>query len=293
MKYDENQEISYPKVEPPRQKKFRIRFRGLPSDRPYLNITLFLLTIYSTYITGGLAYSVSIMTILLTHEMGHYLMCRRYGVPATLPFFIPFPFPQINPFGTMGALIQMKGYIPSRKALFDIGAAGPLAGFIPSVLTIYFGISHSTIFQVSQAHPIGIPLGESILFKSISYLAIGPVPDGYDVLLHPMAYAGWAGLFVTALNLLPIGQLDGGHIIYSLFPRNRTKQINLAFIGALGIMTIFYPGWGLLFVLLLLLGRRHPAPLDDITPLDTKRKILGIIAIIIFFTSFTPIPFKI
>jgi len=157
---------------------------------------------------------------------------------------------------------------------------------------VYVGILNSQLVPISQAQSVGISLGESALFKFISYLAIGPVPEGYDIVLHSLAYAGWAGLFVTALNLLPIGQLDGGHIIYSLFNRNRTRQVNFAFIGALGILTIIYPGWGLLFILLLVFGRRHPAPLDDFTPLDKRRKILGYITILIFITSFTPIPFK-
>ena len=217
-------------------------------------------------------------------------MCRRYRIPATLPFFIPFPY--INPFGTMGAMIQMRGILPNRKALFDVGAAGPLAGLIVSIPAIYIGISLSNVTPTSEmSSGATIMLGESLLYKFISYLAIGHIPEKFDVLLHPMAYAGWVGLFVTSLNLLPIGQLDGGHIFYSMYGKKGFRFMPL-FILALGGLAAIYYGWALLFVLLLLLGRKHPPPLDDVTPLDRKRKILAFIMLFIFVTSFTPTPFK-
>ncbi|MBN1996986.1 site-2 protease family protein [candidate division KSB1 bacterium] len=229
------------------------------------------------------------MSILLAHEMGHYLMCRQYGVPATLPFFIPMP--KINPFGTMGAIIQMKGAIPNRKALFDIGAAGPIAGLILSIPAIYIGMQHSEMIEASQMDGYGLVLGESLMFKAIAYLAVGRVPENYDTILHPLAYAGWAGLFVTSLNLLPIGQLDGGHIMYSLLGKKSNKT-NLAFLVILASMIVYFPGWAVLFGLLLIFGRRHPAPVNDVTPLDVKRRILGILVFIIFLMSFTPVPLK-
>lgn len=270
--------------------KYKIfRLRLLPKNRLWIHLVLFLLTILSTYTVQGLWYCVAIMSILLAHEMGHYLMCRQYGVPATLPFFIPMP--KINPFGTMGAIIQMKGAIPNRKALFDIGAAGPIAGLILSIPAIYIGMQHSEMIEASQMDGYGLVLGESLMFKAIAYLAVGRVPENYDTILHPLAYAGWAGLFVTSLNLLPIGQLDGGHIMYSLLGKKSNKT-NLAFLVILASMIVYFPGWAVLFGLLLIFGRRHPAPVNDVTPLDVKRRILGILVFIIFLMSFTPVPLK-
>ncbi|MBN1480927.1 site-2 protease family protein [candidate division KSB1 bacterium] len=272
------------------QRRRVFRFRALPANKPLINVILFLLTIASTWLTLGVWYSLPVIAILLAHEMGHYLMCRRYHIPATLPFFIPFPY--LNPFGTMGAMIQMRGLIPHRKALFDVGAAGPLAGLIVTIPVIYFGLQLSDIVPASDgSEGMTIILGESLVYKLLSFLALGSIPVSYDVRLHDMAYAGWVGLFVTSLNLLPIGQLDGGHIFYSLYGRKGFKFMPL-FILALGGLTVIYYGWALLFVLLLLLGRKHPPPLDDTTPLDPGRKILGYIMFIIFVTCFSPTPFK-
>jgi membrane-associated protease RseP (regulator of RpoE activity) len=276
-------------IQTPLKNRFRLRIKPLPDDKPLINLALFALTFASTWLMLGPWYSVAIMVFLTAHEMGHYLMCRNYGVRATLPFFIPFPF--LNPFGTMGAFIQIKEHIPSKKALFDIGAAGPLAGFVVALPLIYFGMAHSEIVPVLQADKEGFYLGESLLFKYISYLSIGHVPTGFDVSLHPVAYAGWVGLFVTALNLIPIGQLDGGHVFYSLFGRI-AKKTTIVFLAGFAVLTIFYPGWGLLFVLLLFFGRSHPETIDSITPLDVNRRLLGYIIFIIFLISFTPVPFK-
>jgi len=262
--------------------------RLLPHDKPYVNVILFLLTIATTFAVGGLVYSLAIVLILLSHEMGHYLMCRKYGMRSTLPFFIPLPFP---PFGTMGAVIQMKSPMPNRKALFDIGIAGPLAGLVLTIPAIYLGVKHSEIVQLSQQSESVMILGESLLFKWITKLAIGSIPEGYDVSLHPLAYAGWAGLFVTALNLLPIGQLDGGHVMYAIFGQNAKRIFNLSLAG-FAICLYFFPGWMLLFALLFLYGKKHPPPLDDYTPLDDGRRLLGILVFIIFLTSFTPVPLK-
>jgi membrane-associated protease RseP (regulator of RpoE activity) len=278
----------YPAAQPPAAKKYLMR--ALPQNKIYINVILFILTALSTYVTGGFWFAVAILSILLSHEMGHYLMCRRYGVQATLPFFIPFPFG--NPFGTMGAVIQMRGWIPSRKALFDIGAAGPLAGLLITIPALYFGISLSQIVDTGTLAKDSFSLGESLAFKGMSWLALGAVPEGKDILLHPVAYAGWAGLFVTALNLLPIGQLDGGHVVYSILG-SKAKYFTYVFLAAMAVLTWIYNGWGLLFLLLLFFGRRHPAPYDDETPLDAKRIVLGIAIFAIFLLSFTPIPFKI
>jgi len=252
-----------------------------------IHAALFVLTIASTYFVGGAAYSASVMTILLAHEMGHYCMSRKYGVPATLPYFIPLPLP---PFGTLGAIIKMKGIIINKKVLFDIGIAGPLSGFIIAIPFIIFGIKMSSI-QLVTKEMVFFQLGDPLLFKILQKILIGDIPHGYDLVLHPLAYAGWVGLFVTALNLLPIGQLDGGHIIYAVFGE-RSKWIFAGSITLLAILTIFYnPGWLLLVILLLIFGMVHPEPFDMETGLDRKRKLLALIMLLIFLLSFTPSPF--
>ncbi len=250
---------------------------------------LFLLTLVSTSLTGGISYGVAVVSILLAHEMGHYLMSRRYGVPATLPYFIPFPL--LNPFGTLGAVIRMKGTIPSRKALFDIGSAGPFAGLIVTFPVLVLGVALSSPVVVDSQAAEGLVLGESLLFKLLVMILHGPIPDSMDLMLHPVAYAGWVGLLVTALNLLPIGQLDGGHVLYSVFGP-RSQKLVYIFLGFLGVLSLIYPGWILLFILLLLLGRNHPTPFDNITPLDRRRKLLALLLLLVFTTSFMPMPFK-
>ncbi len=252
---------------------------------------LFLLTFVSTWLLWGPWYSIGIMLFLSTHEFAHYFTCKRYHINTTLPYFIPFPVPVLNPFGTFGAFIRIKEPIPNKKALFDIGASGPLAGFVITLPLIYLGLKLSTIVPTPEMDDMAFFLGEPLLFKGLSYIAIGIVPDGYDVSLHPLAYAGWVGLFVTALNLIPIGQLDGGHIFFSLFG-HFNKKSNLVFLAGLGIMTIIYPVWIFFFILLLVFGRIHPPPVDNYTSIDQNRRLLGYIIFIIFIISFTPMPFK-
>jgi membrane-associated protease RseP (regulator of RpoE activity) len=253
-----------------------------------IHIALFILTVASTMIVGGPAYSITIILILLGHEMGHYLMSRRYGMRATLPFFLPFPF---SPFGTLGAVIRMESTISSRRTLFDTGVAGPLTSLLLSVPAIVIGLKLSQVIPTSQLKEGTIRLGDPLLFAFIQRLVMAEVPENYDVLLHPIGYAGWVGLFVTALNLLPVGQLDGGHIAYALFGR-KSRIIFLIAIAVMAFITIFYnPGWLLLLILIIIFGFRHPAPLDDQTPLDGKRKLIGGIAFLAFFLSFTPAPF--
>jgi membrane-associated protease RseP (regulator of RpoE activity) len=252
-----------------------------------IQVVLFILTIVSTVLVGGLSYSIAIMAILLAHEMGHYVMSRRYGIPATLPYFIPFP---LSPFGTFGAIIKMKGAMINKRALFDIGVAGPLSGFIIAIPFIVIGI------RLSQVQPVPasmsyLQLGDPLLFKILQGILIGDIPQGHDLVLHPCAYAGWVGLFVTALNLLPVGQLDGGHVAYAVFGE-RSKWVFGASIVLLGVLAVFYnPGWLTLVIILLIFGMRHPHPVDMETELDTKRKILAFIILVIFILSFTPSPF--
>ena len=241
----------------------------IKGNRPLLHVALFLLTVLTTYMVSGIYYSLSIVSILLAHEMGHYLMCRKYGISATLPFFIPIPLP---PFGTMGAFIKIRERIPNRRALFDVGVAGPLAGLALTIPILIIGLQYSRFVPLNSLPEENMFLGESFLFSQLAKLVIGAAPQGYDTALHPMAYAGWAGLFVTALNLLPIGQLDGGHVLYALFGRKSQKIYKLAMLAFIIIGAFLYPGWLLLIVLLLYIGFHHPPPEDDYIQLDPKRR---------------------
>lgn len=295
-------EERYPEVEELyRQYYGRRRLRWLDkmrSDKPKVNLILFVATFLSTFFAGwlprhsvteGLWYSTAIISILLAHEMGHYLMCRRHGIRATLPYFIPFPIPG-NPFGTLGAVIRMESRIPSRKALFDVAVAGPLAGLVVTLPCIYYGIQLSEVVDLNRVEGVAT-LGESFLFAQISKLAKGDLAANQDILLHPLAFAGWAGLFVTALNLLPIGQLDGGHIVYALIGRHHRIVALVALAGFVLVCVFVYPGWFLLIVLIFWFGYQHPPTLDE-RPLDRKRFALGIITLILFLLSFTPRPFQ-
>jgi membrane-associated protease RseP (regulator of RpoE activity) len=249
---------------------------------------LFVLTVLSTAYVGGVVYSVAIVGILLAHEMGHYFMSNRYGVSPTLPYFIPFP---LSPFGTFGAVIKMRGVITDKKALFDIGVAGPLCGFVLSLPCAFIGIKLSTVVKVGPSvYPLS--LGEPLLLKLFVRLLMGRTPSGYDVLIHPLGFAGWVGLFITALNLLPIGQLDGGHIIYAVLGR-KSRYVHKTLIVLLGILALFCnAGWLVLVALLLVFGLGHPDPLDPWLPLDRKRKILALVMLGVFVVSFVPAPFE-
>jgi len=262
----------------------------------WIPAALFLLTVASTFMVGlsdGIAgafwYSGGIMVILLAHEMGHYLMARKHGIPATLPYFIPMPF---SPFGTMGAVIRMSGTIPDRRALMDVGAAGPLAGMVFIIPAIVLGLLKSKLVTLAAIGDNSISLGDSLLFTLLARISVGPVPAGQDILLHPLAFAGWVGLLVTALNLLPVGQLDGGHISYSLF-QGKSRTVSKIFYWILiGVCLFLYAGWMLLVVVLTLI-RRHPPTWDDSLPLDRRRVLMGGIALAIFLLAFTPVPFGI
>ena len=253
-----------------------------------LHIVLFILTVASTWFVGGPVYSFAVILILFGHEMGHYLMSRRYGIRATLPFFLPFPLP---PFGTLGAVIRMESTVSSRKVLFDTGVAGPIISLILSIPAIIIGLKLSRVVPISHIKEGVLRLADPLLFSFIQRLVLGEVSENYEIFLHPIGFAGWVGLFVTSLNLLPIGQLDGGHIAYGLFGR-RSRVIFLIAIAVMAFITVFYnPGWILLYLLLILFGFRHPSPMDDQTPLDWKRKLLGGFVFLAFFLSFTPAPF--
>jgi membrane-associated protease RseP (regulator of RpoE activity) len=257
--------------------------------RPFWpNVVLFLLTTLSTFLIGGLMYSFAILSILVAHEMGHYLASRKYGVRSSLPYFIPFPLP---PFGTLGAVIRTKSPIPHRKALFDIGSWGPLFGLALAIPAVVVGLLLSEVVEVSKLPDHSTSLGNSPLLSLLQWICLGDLPPGTDVVLHPIAYAGWVGLFITSLNLLPTGQLDGGHIIYALFGSHSKIIFRLTLLGITLVCLIYNLGWLLLVIILFFIGYKHPPPLDDQTPLDWRRKVVGGLAFLIFFTAFTPVPF--
>ncbi len=272
---------------------------------PKINLFLLGATVVTTTIAGafwanvdlaahplqiyrGFSFSVPLLAILGVHEMGHYLTSRRWGVKATLPYFIPAP----SLIGTFGAIIKMKSPIPHKRALVEIGAAGPIAGFVVAVIASLIGLKMSEAVPVSEVKA-GISLGEPLMFSIIYRVTMGQLPPGYHVILHPIAFAGWLGLFVTALNLLPIGQLDGGHITYALFGRRHTLIARLTFLGLLmlGIASQWF-GWFLFATLAMLLGVKHPPPIDPYTPLDERGRKIGWFALLLFVLSFTPLPFK-
>lgn len=321
-------------------------------SRINVNIVLFIITVFSVMLTGvdippeaisadgavslpyrflhilsGWPFALSMMGILFAHEMGHYVMCRYYKVPATLPFFLPAPL--ISPLGTFGAFIMMRGIPKNKRILFDVGVAGPIAGLVIAIPVVFIGLSLSHLGPIEPA-PVGMLgflEGNSIGYLLAKYLTFGkllpepvsmgglspalywlrfflsgqPIPfHGLDVQLHNVALAGWAGLLVTALNLVPVGTLDGGHVAYGLFGEKARRIFPIA-IGAL-IALSFLPvlftlslgafnfSWLLWVFILFWLGNVRTQPLDDITPLDGKRRALGFFMLFVFLLLFTPIP---
>jgi len=247
---------------------------------------LFLLTCASTWLVVGPAFAAAIMTILVFHEMGHYLQARRYRVPASLPYFIPFP----SLFGTMGAVIRMNNVGADRRVLFDIGVTGPLAGLAVAVPATVWGLAHSQIVATGGMGQTGLYLGDSLLFKALTWIVLGPIPEGSDVMLHPVAFAGWAGLFLTALNLLPIGQLDGGHVTYALFGRRAHTIAIVSWLAFVGTIIFINHVLILMAILVFLIGLRHPPTADDTVPLGGVRTWVGYAALAFFVLSFTPDP---
>jgi hypothetical protein len=326
----------------------------LPGGAPrvWINVVLFIVTILGVMLTGvnvppsavpasgsfpwaylfthiweGWPFALAMLGILFTHEMGHYLMCRYYKVPATLPYFIPAPF--LSPLGTLGAFIMMRGIPKNKRILFDVGVAGPLAGLVVTIPVLFLGLWLSKLGPVGgpTAGASGFLEGNSLFYLFAKYIMYGkllpepvstnglpllvywvryfltghPIPfGGLDVQLHSVALAGWAGLLVTALNLVPVGTLDGGHVAYGLFGENARRIFPVA-IGAL-IALMFLPvfltlsltsfnlSWLLWVFILFWLGNVRTVPLDDITELDPKRRALGFLVLFIFFLIFTPIP---
>jgi membrane-associated protease RseP (regulator of RpoE activity) len=273
-------------------------------SRPWLAALLFLATVASVVFAGmlmvepppgrlfpsplvGLPFAVSLLSILLVHELGHYFVARAYGAPVSLPYFIPMPF---SLFGTMGAFIRMKAPPTNRRALVAIGVAGPLAGLVLAVPILVIGLLLSEVTPL----PVGEPLlmeGNSLLYLGIKFLIFGRMlpGGGMDVMLHPMALAGWVGLMVTALNLIPAGQLDGGHVVYALLGE-RARWLTWLIIGVMLVLGFFFSGWFLWAGLLFIFGQRPAAPLDSITTLDRPRQVLAVLVVVIFVLIFTPVP---
>ena len=232
----------------------------------------------------GLPYSLTLMSILLAHELGHYFACRYYGIDASLPYFLPAPFPGI---GTFGAFIRIRSPIYTRRALFDVGVAGPLAGFVLLLPAMALGLAYSRVIP-------GIAERGDLIFsvpavQRLMELLIFPGHAAADISLHPVARAAWVGTLATALNLLPIGQLDGGHIVYA-FTATKHKLLSRLFVVALVPLGIFYwRTWLVWAGLLFFFALRHPV-IFDVTPLDRRRVELGILAAVIFLLTFTVVP---
>lgn len=299
--------------------------RPTPSN-PWINLVLFLATLISTLWVGalnhleggiwpgslaewalGLPFAATLLGILATHEFGHYFAARYHRVAVTLPYFIPMPLG----FGTLGAVIRMKEPVPNRRKLFDIGVAGPLAGLVVAVPLLVYGLRISEV-MVPPPLPGAVLEGNSILYYVIKILVFGrPLPDpttGLDVMLSDVAFAAWIGLLVTALNLLPVGQLDGGHTVFGLFGE-RARTINLAamagmfVLGVAGLppvqaifpwlVNVGWTGWFVWLVLISVLGGPfHPPALDDVTELDRKRRWIGYLVLFVFIITFVPVPLR-
>lgn len=281
--------------------------------------TMAFLGLITGNLASGLPFAGSLLAILLAHEFGHYLAARYHNTAVTLPYFLPFP---LSPFGTLGAFIQLKEPPRNKRVLLDIGIAGPLAGLVVAIPILLVGLALSDLNTLPSFVRTGDAYsleGNSILYLVAKYIVHGqwlPTPTSYgdlppllywlrfvftgqpipmggaDVLLHPVAWAGWAGLLVTALNLIPAGQLDGGHVLYTLFGK-RTNLILPVILVGLGVLGFFWNGWWLWVFLILFLGGSHAQPLDQITKLDRGRMLLAIFGIIVFILVFTPVPLQI
>ncbi len=301
-------------------------FAGPPAHepkkkRPWLNFLLFFLTVFSTFFVGltwslsykyanvpsrdsasalngamfrdgevismSAIYSVVLIVILLGHELGHYLTCRHYRVRATLPFFIPAP----TLIGTLGAFIKIKSPITLKKHLFDIGVAGPLAGFFLSLPALFYGLALSKIVPALPKEET-LVFGEPLLLKLVGGLIFKNIAPGHDILLHPVAFAGWVGILVTSYNLFPLGQLDGGHIFYALVG-SRSKSLAKVLLAGFILMGIFFwVGWFVWVLLILLIGLRHPRVSDEEVSLSFSRKALSCLMVVIFVLSFIPDPIR-
>jgi len=271
---------------------------------PAIPILLFAVTFATTLVAGalqqgvnpledplsvwkGLPFSLTLLFILGSHEFGHWAMARRHGIDVTLPHFIPAP----SIIGTFGAFISMKSPIPDRRVLLDVGAAGPLTGLIVSVPVLLAGLFLSDVTAASPDAE-GLTLGSSLLFSLLTWLVHGSTPDELNLVLHPVAFSGWIGLLVTNLNLLPVGQLDGGHVAYAVLER-RQRVLSAAVVAGLLILGVVgWSGWLLWAAILMVLGIHHPPVTFDWIPLDRRRRTIGWITLGLFAATFIPVPFR-
>lgn len=294
---------------------FSVMLAGVQYEGPLPDNALEVMLTLLRNIFSGWPFAVSLLAILLAHEFGHYLASRYHRTSATLPYFIPFPF---SPLGTLGAFIQMKEVPRNKRILFDIGVAGPLAGMVIAIPVLFYGLSLSTLDTIEPSPPGMMQMleGNSLLYLLAKYAVFGrllpapadtgglplalywlryfftglPIPfGGTDVFIHPVAFAGWAGLLVTALNLIPVGTLDGGHVLYALFGDKARKAFPYILV-ALMLLGLAWSGWWLWAFMLFWLGRVHAEPLDQITPLDPPRRAVAVLTLILFLLVFSPVP---
>ncbi len=243
---------------------------------------------HPTSFVNGIPFAATLLGILVTHELGHYVLSRIHRVPASFPLFIPGP-PHL--IGTFGAVIRLRSPIMNRRALFDIGVAGPIAGFIAAVLAIIVGLSLSDV--IPKEHVFGLQLGEPLLLQFFAWMMFGPIPPTHELVLHPIAFAAWFGFFVTAINLLPLGQLDGGHVAFAVMGR-RQRTLALALIPLLLYMGLTgWPGWIVWVGLAAMVGVGHPPVCDPDVALGKGRRWVAWLALGIFIVTFAPVPFSI
>ncbi len=269
----------------------------------WINALLFIITVFTTtlagavmesteaidirWFLGGIKFSAPLLLILGVHEMGHYVASRIHRVKATLPYFIPAP----TFIGTFGAVIRIKEPIRDRKSLIDIGASGPLAGFIIALPILIWGVAKSQIIPIPEAIQ-GFQLGNSLILMAVAKVIWGAIREGFDIYLSAPAFAAWLGMFVTSLNLLPVGQLDGGHIAYALWGKGAYRISKIVFF-ALFPLGYFWPGWIFWALLIFFILRlKHPPLIDVGAPLDEKRIMVGYICLFVFIITFIPVPFS-
>lgn len=273
---------------------YRINIARKPEkgkSKIHINVILLLATIASTLFAGyflgegdiwkAVAFAIALLTIIGTHELAHFFAARKHGVDATLPYFIPAP----TLIGTFGAVINIKSAIPTRKALFDLGYSGPLAGFLVAIPVLLIGLKFSTVAATPDVSMAFIP---PLIMQFFAYLVAPAASNGQVILMHPVAFAGWVGILVTMLNLMPVAFLDGGHISRSLFGGSVHK-----FVSIIGIMVTIILGWYLmaaLMVFIFLMGKGHPGALDNVAPMDRNRNIIAVVILIIFILCLSPAP---
>ncbi|MDL2716527.1 MAG: site-2 protease family protein [Acidobacteriota bacterium] len=237
---------------------------------------------------GCVTFSLPLLAILMSHEMGHYLTCRRYGIDVSPPYFIPFP----SLVGTMGAFIRIREPIRNKKELFDMAVAGPIAGFLVTLPLLAWSVGKSRWNEVAILAPDTRVFHYPLLIQLSQKLLLGKTYTSFQVIEHPTFLAAWFGLFVTALNLLPLGQLDGGHTIYAVFGRFQ-RFIAIPLLVVLAVLGLKWPGWWVWVLFTLFTGIRHPRVLNEDEPLDDRRKLIAAAVLLIFVLCFAPVPIEI